>query len=422
MKRRTFFTFAVILLISFLLVTQQACEKDDNPNQSPVCEITAPVNGQEITKGDTVTVSVNATDDDGSIVEVRFFIDGIGKSSVSSFPFNYQWHTDTESTGNHTVKATSIDNDGGSSSDEVSLIIIEGGNPGPPIADFTASVTSGSAPLTINFTDQSVNNPTKWIWGFSDGGTNDQQNPTYTFNNDGSYTVTLTVSNEYGSDTKTKINYIFVGSSTFSDPRDGQPYHTVVIGNQTWFAENLKYLPSVSPSSDGANFSSFYYYVYGYEGTNVAEAKATTNFQTYGVLYNWLAATNACPDGWHLPTDNEWKTLEMYLGMSQSEADDYGWRGYSFDVGKKLKSTSGWYNNGNGTDELGFSALPGGWRTHLPDTSGFFMGVRRYGAWWSSTSFYNARAKNRSLYYERNEINRDGDYKGKGLSVRCIKD
>jgi uncharacterized protein (TIGR02145 family) len=421
MKTKTYSTISIsiVLLFSFLLVTLQACKKDDNPNQPPVCEITAPVNGQEITKGDTVTISVNATDDDGSIVEVRFFIDGVGKSSVSSFPYNYQWYTDTESTGNHTIKATSIDNDGGSTSDEISLIIEEGR---PPIADFTASITSGSAPLTIHFTDQSVNNPTNWIWGFSDGVTSNQQNPTHTFNNDGSYTVTLTVSNEFGSDTRSKINYIYIGGSgsTFSDPRDGQSYKIVTIGSQTWFAENLKYLPSVGPSADGANFSAFYYYVYGYEGTNVSEAKATTNFQTYGVLYNWLAATSACPDGWHLPTDDEWKILEMYLGMSQSDADAWGWRG--IDEGKKLKNTNGWYDNGNGTNESGFSALPGGYRIHIADSSGFFSNLEQYGGWWTSTPVYNARANRRSLYYERDEIDRDSFYKGAGMSVRCLKD
>ncbi|MBS0010414.1 MAG: hypothetical protein KFF49_03335, partial [Bacteroidales bacterium] len=71
-------------------------------------------------------------------------------------------------------------------------------------------------------------------------------------------------------------------------------------------------LPSVSLSTEG-NYTDPYYYVYGYEGSNVSEAKATINYQTYGVLYNWPAALTACPDGWHLPTDAERPSLSLSL-------------------------------------------------------------------------------------------------------------
>jgi len=80
----------------------------------------------------------------------------------------------------------------------------------PPTADFTANVTSGTAPLTVQFTDLSANNPASWSWDFGDGGTSTEQNPSHTYTVAGSYTVSLTVSNEYGSDTKTEIDYITV--------------------------------------------------------------------------------------------------------------------------------------------------------------------------------------------------------------------
>jgi len=201
----------------------------------------------------------------------------------------------------------------------------------------------------------------------------------------------------------------------FTDPRDGQTYKTVTIGNQTWMAENLKYLPSVSPSSEGSS-SSPYYYVYGYKGTSVSEAKATKNYARYGVLYNWPAAVNACPAGWHLPSDDEWKTLEMYLGMSQSEADGISWRGT--DEGKKMKSTSGWYSNGNGTNSSGFNALPGGYRSG----DGSFYDLGNFGIWWPATEYNSNDAWYRRLSYSYDGVDRYHNYKGYGFNVRCVRD
>lgn len=92
---------------------------------------------------------------------------------------------------------------------------------------------------------------------------------------------------------------------TFTDSRDGKVYNIVTIGKQFWMAENLAYLPSVVDPGTGS-YTEPYYSVYGYNGTDVAAAKATENYQTYGVLYNWPAAMTACPEGWHLPSDAEW--------------------------------------------------------------------------------------------------------------------
>ncbi len=197
---------------------------------------------------------------------------------------------------------------------------------------------------------------------------------------------------------------------------DGNNYAVVTIGTQTWMAENLKYLPSVSTSSDNS-YVDPYYYVYDYEGTSVSEAKATDNYKTYGVLYNWPAALNACPSGWHLPTDNEWKTLEMHLGMSQSEANQTGWH-RGTDEGKKLKSTSGWYDNGIGTDEVGFSAFPGGYRGYY----GGFYDLGEDGYWWSATADGSTFGWFRHLYYKFDEVHRFSFNKPYGYSVRCVRD
>jgi uncharacterized protein (TIGR02145 family) len=136
---------------------------------------------------------------------------------------------------------------------------------------------------------------------------------------------------------------------------EGYDYATVQIGDQCWFSENCRYLPSVTANE--ASYTEPMYYVLNYNGTDVATAQATTHYDTYGVLYNWSAFMEPalCPSGWHVPSDMEWQTMEMALGMVDSDAADTGWRGSP--VGDYLKSTSGWPDNGNGSNSSGFNVL-----------------------------------------------------------------
>ena len=290
-----------------------------------------------------------------------------------------------------------------------------------PNADFNASPTSITEGQSVQFTDKSTYNPTDWVWDFGDGKTSTVQNPTHVYNNAGIYTITLMVSNSFGHDAKTLENYVNVSKTSvqpnsFTDSRDGKTYKWVQIGSQIWMAENLAWLPKVSPSSAGSNTVP-YYYVYNYNGTNVTAAKATDIYRTYGVLYNLPAALSACPAGWHLPSDTEWKQLEIFLGMTQSQADLSNWR--DTEVGTKLKATSGWNLDGNGTNSSGFSALPGGQRA----TFGF-SGIWIRGFWLSSTEWYSTIAWSRGLGYSGSNIYRGPgpDYDECGYSVRCVKD
>ncbi|MFA5013893.1 MAG: fibrobacter succinogenes major paralogous domain-containing protein [Bacteroidales bacterium] len=213
----------------------------------------------------------------------------------------------------------------------------------------------------------------------------------------------------------------------FMDLRDFKVYKTVTIGGQVWMAENLAYLPSVNDPGDGSEDAGHtddaYYYVNGYGGEgineNVADAKATTSYQTYGVLYNWTAAQSACPEGWHLPSDDEWKELEMYLGISQEQADSIGERGT--DQGGKLKEagTSHWFNPNTGsTNESGFTALPGDCR----HTDGSILDVGSNGYWWSSTKLGTKIAWCRGLEYYNSNVNRTVYKQEFGFSVRCLRD
>jgi uncharacterized protein (TIGR02145 family) len=234
----------------------------------------------------------------------------------------------------------------------------------------------------------------------------------------------------YGNSVEFKTAHIT--SSQFIDLRDGNIYSFVLIGDQFWMAENLRYLPDVVGPGSGSETSA-YYYVYDYEGINVTDAKATANYSTYGVLYNWPAAMagssssssnpsgvqGICPAGWHLPSDAEWKQLEMFLGMTQEEADGTGWRGT--DEGGKLKEsgTTHWaYPNEASTDASGFTALPAGCR----DGYGSFSNGGYYNFLWSATENNTNIAWSRYLSHGFGGIFRTSYSKENAFSVRCIKD
>ena len=193
---------------------------------------------------------------------------------------------------------------------------------------------------------------------------------------------------------------------------DGNVYKTVKIGNQWWMVENLKTtheadgtaIPLVTDNNEWANL--------GDNDTDKAYCyynNSTDSLVKYGALYTYAAAKDACPDGWHLPSDAEWTELVNYI------AND----GHSDIEGIALKSTTGWYNNSNGTDNYGFSALPGGLRRCY---NGAFDLVGKYGYWWSSTEYQSSYAYFRSLYYNNSIVGRNNDYKSYGYSVRCVRD
>jgi uncharacterized protein (TIGR02145 family) len=214
----------------------------------------------------------------------------------------------------------------------------------------------------------------------------------------------------------------FAGDSgTFKDNRDGNEYGWVRIGEQVWMAENLAYLPEVYPESEGSEDdgkeNDSFYYVYDYNGTDLAAAKATENYSVYGVLYNLKAAVNSCPNGWHVPTDAEWIELEEELGITEGLLDLNVWRGT--DEGGKLKEVGSahWESvNEAATDIFGFTALPGGFR-------GFsFLGQSAF--FYTSTTLVDNPSTfiYRVLGYDRSTIIRSYSTNTMGMSVRCIKD
>jgi uncharacterized protein (TIGR02145 family) len=201
---------------------------------------------------------------------------------------------------------------------------------------------------------------------------------------------------------------------TITDTRDGRVYKTVKIGNQTWMAENLAYLPKIDQVEDGV-FDTERFWVYNYFGNSTGEAVKTESYKKYGALYNWPAATNVCPQGWHLPTEIEWQKMEILLGMEQGLASTRKWRS-SGDVGKKLKSVKGWHAD-SGTDETGFSALPGGCRGYNGFESQNFCGF-----YWTGSASNGDNGWRRTICFDENGIEKNEDRKYFGCSVRCVKD
>jgi len=198
----------------------------------------------------------------------------------------------------------------------------------------------------------------------------------------------------------------------FRDVRDGATYETVQIGKQVWMAENLRFLPR---ADDEESFDEPEYFVYGYEGSDVTAAKATNEFRKYGALYNWKAARNACPEGWHLPDTTEWNALYAAVGGENVAA-------------VRLKSKLGWTKNGGGTDDHGFSVLPAGYRNDYGD----FHAAEDYGGFWTADSLNCYAAFYNTFYYYYDNVFSGAVGKGAGgdpwvrrsygFSVRCLKD
>jgi len=215
---------------------------------------------------------------------------------------------------------------------------------------------------------------------------------------------------------------------------DGNDYPTVQIGDQVWMAENLRTLrysdadpiPFVETMEEwtalGSDARAYCYY-----------ENSDANFETYGALYTWAAAMNGaessneapsevqgvCPSGWHLPSDAEWKELEIHLGMTELTAKDDGWRGW--DEGGMLKQTGTelWREpNEMATNESGFAAIPGGFR----DADGTYGYAGSFTSFWSTTGYDADGAWLRGLHAGRGEILRDVYPRKNGFSVRCIKD
>jgi len=204
------------------------------------------------------------------------------------------------------------------------------------------------------------------------------------------------------------IIFSFAGKS-FSQvtDKDGNSYKTVTIGNQIWTAENFTVehyrngdaIPQEQDADKWSKLTTGAWCVY--ENNNA-------NGTTYGKLYNWHAVNDPrglAPEGWHVASDAEWtKLIDVYGGEKTA--------------GKKLKSTIGWLENTIATNESGFTGIPGGMRNY----DGFFYDINKFGCFWSSSESSNVFAWYHFLIYNYPDVACFDGEKGRGMSVRCVKD
>jgi uncharacterized protein (TIGR02145 family)/uncharacterized repeat protein (TIGR02543 family) len=241
----------------------------------------------------------------------------------------------------------------------------------------SASYESGAS-VTVTATPASGYEFTGW----SEASTSTSLSVTITMNGDKALTANFTLS-------VTPPDSIIYGELNYG----GQKYKTVKIGTQTWMAENLNYKPSSGNS-----------WCYNDEDSYCTQ---------YGRLYDWSTAMDVCPVGWHLPSRDEWGILAKYAGGTGT----YGKLGTA---GTKLKSRTDWTTSSNipvGTDDYGFSALPGGSYTY-----GGFADAGDVGFWWTATEFDSDDAYRRNMYYKYEYVYEGWDFKSGGRSVRCLQD
>lgn len=315
---------SVSLIMVFLLMVAVSCTDDDEDNnQSPSCNISYPSLGDKFEVGHEVIISAEANNPEGSISEIRFYIDNSDMGSAKEPPYEYYWNTSETDTGKHVIKVVAKDDKQNSSTSEINVFLLE--------------------KLVVK-------------------------------------------------------------------DNDGNSYNTITIGKQVWMKKNLRTTKyndgtSIDLVTDNTTWSNKTTGAFCWYGNH-----EPTYGGTYGALYNWYAAGSEklCPEGWHVPTHDEWEILENYINN----------KGYS-ETGTALKSSYGWDYDGNGTDAFNFEGLPAGYRH--PNT-GYFYFVKEGAFWWTSSEQSTDLAWSRSTSHNSHKLEKDSTFKNYGFSVRCIRD
>lgn len=393
------FTIISILLLAFLI----GCV-DNSENEAPTCAILSPMPGLSYTIGDTVPISAQASDADGSIFEIKLYINGQGVAFANNDTLSYNWLTNNYSPGQYIVTFTAIDNLLSTESVSINLSLVADNNYPSLMLDSLNSITFNSAIIYGKVLDAGDSELSELgiCWSTDANPTITDNRTTAVLNNDNTFQIHLTsiaanttyylrayaennAGNAYSNEMSftTPEDLSFIETSTYTDPRDGQTYATVKIGDVWWLAENLNYYTN----------NSFYY------------NNDSSTFHSFGRLYNINEAKTVCPPGWHLASDDEWKSLETALGMPPSDINSTGYRGTN--QGSLLKVGG----------ESHFEAKLGGYGTLDFNFNDFTVGY-----WWSDTELSTGEYYIREISDYYSTISRSTLSNFHLLNVRCVKD
>jgi uncharacterized protein (TIGR02145 family) len=399
-----------LVLVASILV---GCEEKETPteenenieiiNNPPTVEITNPDEGDIFIQGQPIRIDVDVTDEDPYMV--NYYVDGELIESDTTNLFYYFWNSSEAALTNHAIRVEVFDSILQMDEDELQIEIVAHAVP-----EFTSDTVVFHVDGAIQFTDLSVGHINSWEWDFGDGYTSTLQNPAHSYSEIGTYTVSLTITDDYQSETITKENYITINEADYGNgvaDIDGNFYQSVIIGEQEWMAENLK----TTTYKDGtpitlvegdANWWSYNEGAYSWYQDDISYKNV------FGGYYNWYASNSSkiCPEGWRLPVEEDISILWNYL----IEA------GYSGQQSYVLKSKNMWVFS-EGLDLYGFNALPADYRLEQ------FYSYRQHAYFWRVGDYDDTYAWGWGMDDFHYEII-SGAFRQKksGLSVRCIKE
>jgi uncharacterized protein (TIGR02145 family) len=419
------------LLVVLMMLVLISCKE----NEAPTCKIVLPEQNTTFLNGETISITVSATDPDGIISEVNISLDNIGLTTLTASPFTYSINSDKLESGNHVLSAIAFDDAGAYESDEISIQIASL----PEAITLTAdSVKHNSAIIkgAFSFSGLEPISSLGFYWGT-------EQDPVLrgvkieSGQTNSPFSVKLEDLDEIKAyyyvayartilgETQGEMNFFKTDTFNVSTLQDieGNNYNTALIGDQWWMAENLK----TTKLNDGTDINQIVNNADWQSSQQVAYAwysnEQGANTENFGALYNFAALESGtlCPEGWHVPDDQEWKELEMHFHLSASDANSEFWRGWN--QGSRLAGEVNLWEVGalSSHEKFGYSrfnALPAG----LRQSDGTFHEIGETALWWSATESSESTAMTRKLSYMESGIYRGDEDKNSGFSVRCIKD
>lgn len=475
MKKFLLFLFAALFLFACKPQTEEGID-----DQVILCSITNPVNGAQIFIGTPFEISVAGKVSHGEIENIQLLVNDESISGITEFPFTYTHSTEGLAEGTVTIKVIVTGESGVSAEDEVSVTAIipkeeqtvqcsfdQPAN-GLSIVQGEKIIVKGKAEVNVgelkSFRLLIAGQEVKSF----DSNTFEYEMNTADYNV-GTCSLRLEATGDQDVNAYSEILIMItegdVSDDSFTDPRDGNVYKLVKMGDQVWMAENLRYLPQVNKPSDGYDNETKgcngepYYFVYGYDGNDVNEAKALKIYKEAGVMYNWFAAIQGgienagdpaavpsnvqgvCPDGWHIPSEAEWAVLYEWVYPQLPDVDayvfdeelgDFAWT-KTKNVSGALRSVSGWasYTDAdfpdlaNGpSDVFGFCVKPNG--KCFPDWGGsdmqFTYGDTQANFWISSYDNEKESADYISFSYTSYDFGTGSFRDYAGMNVRCVRD